>query len=52
MTWTFTPSPAVLGRVVGPAVADAVALGKGPVQQDELGIALAQSLEQARRAVG
>lgn len=37
---------------IGPAVADAVALGECPVQQDELGIVLAQCLEQARRAVG
>lgn len=44
--------PSVLGRVVRPAVADAVAIGEGSVQQDELRIVLAQRLEQARRAVG
>lgn len=44
--------PAVLGRVVGSAVADAVALGEGPVQQDELRITLAQSPEQARSPFG
>ncbi len=44
--------PTVLCRVVGSAVTDAVALGKGPVQQDELRIMLAQSLEQARGPLG
>lgn len=44
--------PAVLGRVVGSAVADAVALGQDPVQQNELRIGLAQGLEQAGGSFG
>jgi hypothetical protein len=43
---------AVLGGVVGAAVADAAALGEGAVQKDELGIVVAQRLQQARGPVG
>ncbi len=43
---------AVLGRVVGSAIADAVALGECPVQEDDLWIVLAQSPEQARHPFG
>lgn len=38
--------------VVGPAVADPVALGEGAVEQDEVGFVLAQRLEQARCSFG
>lgn len=38
--------------VVGPAVADPVALGERAVQQGEIGIGLAQDLQQARSAFG
>lgn len=43
---------AVLGGAFGAAAADAVALGEGAVQKDELGIVLAQRLQQARGPVG
>ncbi|WP_443074470.1 hypothetical protein [Streptomyces sp. NBC_01462] len=39
--------PTVLGRVVGAAVADAVALGERPVQEDEVGVVFAEDLQQA-----
>ena len=42
----------VLVGVVGPAVADPVALGEGAVEQDEFGIVLAQRLEQTRCSFG
>jgi hypothetical protein len=42
----------VLVRVVGPAVAHAVALGERPVEQYVLRFALAQDLEQAGRPGG
>lgn len=41
------PVPTVLGRVVGAAVADAVALGERPVQEDEVGVVFAEDLQQA-----
>lgn len=44
--------PTVLGRVVGAAVAEAVALSQGAVEQDELGVCLAQSAQQTGRAGG
>ncbi|GFH67466.1 hypothetical protein Srut_39800 [Streptomyces rutgersensis] len=40
-------APVFVG-VVGPAVADPVALGEGAVEQDEVGIVLAQRLQQTR----
>lgn len=43
---------AVFGGVVGPAVAQAVTLRESAVEQDVVGIGLAQHLEQARCAVG
>lgn len=42
----------VPSRVVGTGVTDAVALGTGAVQKDELGIVPAQRLEKTRSAVG
>jgi hypothetical protein len=42
------PVPTVLGGVVGPAVTEAVALGQGAVQQDELGVRLPQNTQQNR----
>jgi hypothetical protein len=42
--------PAVFGGVVGPAVANPVALGQGAVEQNELGVRLAQSTQQTGRA--
>lgn len=45
------PVSAVLGRVVRAAIPDALALGEGAVQQDEVRIGLPQDFEQARRAV-
>lgn len=44
--------PALLGPVVGSAVADAVALGESAAQEDELRIVLAQGLEQVRGPFG
>ena len=44
--------PAVLVGVVGPSVADPVALGESAVQRDEVHIGLAQDLQPARRAFG
>lgn len=44
--------PVVLGGVVGPAAADAVAPGECAVEEDEVGVVLAQGLQQARGAVG
>jgi hypothetical protein len=41
---------ALLGRVVGAAVADAVASGESAVQQDELEVCLPRDLQQARRS--
>lgn len=38
--------------VVGPAVADPVALSEGSIEQDELGFVLAQGLEQTRCTFG
>jgi hypothetical protein len=38
--------------VVGPAVAEPVALGEGAVEQDEVGLVLAQRLQQARCTFG
>jgi hypothetical protein len=43
---------AVLGAVVGAAAADAVAFGERSVQEDEVGIVLAQRFEKAWGAVG
>jgi hypothetical protein len=43
---------AVLLREVGPAVADPVALGERPVEQDVLGIGLPQNPQQAGRPTG
>ncbi len=43
---------AVLGRVVGPAVADPVALGERAVQQDEVRVGLAQNLQQTQCSFG
>lgn len=40
---------AVLLREVGPAVADSVALGERPIEQDVFGIGLAQDLQQSCR---
>lgn len=39
------PVSAVLGRVVGTTVADAVALCKRPAEEDEVGVMLAQGLQ-------
>jgi hypothetical protein len=41
---------AVLGRVAGPVVADAVAFGESAVQQDELAVCLPRDLQRARRS--
>lgn len=46
------PVSAVLVGVVGPAVADPVALGKGAVEQDSVRVRLAQSTQQAGSPVG
>lgn len=46
------PVAAVLVGVVGPTVADPVALGKGAVEQDEVGFVLAKRLQRARRMLG
>ncbi|GGU12281.1 hypothetical protein GCM10010272_66900 [Streptomyces lateritius] len=43
---------AVLLREVGPAVADAVALGEGPVEQDVIRIRLAQDPQEPGRPSG
>jgi hypothetical protein len=43
---------AMLVGVVGPSVTDAVAFGEGAVQQDEVGICLAQDLQQTWRSFG
>ncbi|SDM63942.1 hypothetical protein SAMN05216259_10113 [Actinacidiphila guanduensis] len=43
---------AVLGGVVGAAAADAVAFGERSVQEDEVGIVLAQRFEKACGAGG
>lgn len=42
----------MLLREVGPAVADPVALGEGPVEQDVIRIPLAQNPQQAGRPSG
>lgn len=44
--------PLVLRRVIGPAVADAVALCERAVQEDEVRVVRAQRLEQTGRLVG
>jgi hypothetical protein len=43
---------AVLLGVVGPAVADPVALGGRPVEQDVIRVGLPQNPQQARRPAG
>lgn len=40
------------GGVVGPSVADPVALGEHAAQQDEVRVGLAQDLQQTRRTFG
>jgi hypothetical protein len=46
------PVPLVFRGVIGPAVADAVALGERAVQEDEVRVVRAQRLQQARCLLG
>lgn len=43
---------AVLGRIVGAAVAYTIALGEGPIEEDEIRVVVAQRLQQSRGTVG
>ncbi|MEY9997202.1 hypothetical protein ABIE67_009234 [Streptomyces sp. V4I8] len=51
-TCTFHPVPAALVSVVGPAVADPAAFREAAIEQDEVGVGLAQNAQQAGCAVG